>query len=160
MSTLACVSAVARTRRHSRSNDKCEHSTDLMPVNHLSTPPFLLQAYPTGGNRSCQVRPNLLSERGSTISSRSHRNEVDIKGHDGVIYKGRLDTDKLPPVEVHKKHSTNLLAPLQRSRSDVHTLPHPHSNQHDLSGSSQERNELSPLIPNLEPALPREESYT
>ncbi len=87
----------------------------------------------------------------------SSRNEVDIKGHDGVIYKGRIDVDKLPAVDMHKKNSVVLLAPPpgQRSRLDAHP-----QHQHDLSGNDQERNGLSPFIPNLEPALPREESFT
>ncbi|CAF4173339.1 unnamed protein product, partial [Rotaria magnacalcarata] len=38
------------------------------------------------------------------------RSEVDIKGHDGVIYKGRIDADKLPSVEIHKKNSVVLRA--------------------------------------------------
>jgi hypothetical protein len=88
------------------------------------------------------------------------RNEVDIKGHDGVIYKGRIDADKLPAVDVHKKNSTVLLAPPQRSRLDTHLFPIHHQYQHELSGNDQEQNGLSPLIPNLEPALPREESFT
>jgi hypothetical protein len=83
---------------------------------------------------------------------------VDIKGHDGVIYKGRIDVDKLPAVDIHKKKSMVLLAPLpaQRSRLDTHSF----SNQHELSGNDIELNVTSPMIPNLDPALPREESFT
>ena len=85
---------------------------------------------------------------------------MDIKGHDGVIYKGRLDVDKLPTVDIPKKKSMVLLAPLpgQRSRLDNHT--NRTNNQHDLSGNDIELNVGSPIIPNIEPSLPREESFT
>jgi hypothetical protein len=87
---------------------------------------------------------------------------VDIKGHDGVIYKGRIDVDKLPAVDIHKKKSMVLLAPLpaQRSRLDTHSFSNLHQNQHELSGNDIELNVTSPMIPNLDPALPREESFT
>jgi hypothetical protein len=87
-----------------------------------------------------------------------YRNEVDIKGHDGVIYKGRIDVDKLPIVDMHKKNSVVLLAPppMPRSRSDSHSFPVHHQNQHELSLNDG----ISPVIPNLEPLLPREDSFT
>ncbi|CAF1194805.1 unnamed protein product [Adineta steineri] len=90
------------------------------------------------------------------------RNEVDIKGQDGMIYKGRITVDKLPSVDLHKKNSVVLLAPppLLRSRSDSHPLPSPHQHQRDSFGNDQERNSLSPTIPNLEPIIPRETSFT
>jgi len=83
---------------------------------------------------------------------------VDIKGHDGVIYKGRIDVDKLPIVDMHKKNSVVLLAPppMPRSRSDSHSMPVLHQNQHEPSINDG----ISPVIPNLEPLLPREESFT
>jgi hypothetical protein len=92
----------------------------------------------------------------------SFRNEVDIKGQDGVIYKGRIDVDKLPAVDVHKKKSMVVLAPLpaQRSRLETHSIPSFHQRQRDLSGNDIELNVRSPIVPNLEPALPREESFT
>jgi hypothetical protein len=84
---------------------------------------------------------------------------VDIKGHDGVIYKGRLDADKLPAVNINKKNSVVLLAPPgQRSRLD--SLPMSTHHQRELTGNDQERNGLSSFISNIEPALPREESFT
>jgi len=61
---------------------------------------------------------------------------------------------------VHKKSSTILLAPPQRSRLDSHLFPIHQQNQREFSGNDQEQNGLSPLIPNLEPVLPREESFT
>ncbi len=84
---------------------------------------------------------------------------MDIKGHDGVIYKGRIDVDKLPTVDLPKKKSMVLLAPLpaQRSRLESHTN---RNNQHDLSGNDIELRIGSPIVPNIEPALPREESFT
>jgi len=91
-----------------------------------------------------------------------YRNEVDIKGQDGVIYKGRLNVDKLPSLDIHKKNSVVLLAPppFQRSRSDSHPITTPSQHQRALSGNEQERNSLSPIVPNLEPVIPREESFT
>ena len=88
------------------------------------------------------------------------RNEVDIKGHDGVIYKGRITVDKLPAVDMHKKNSVVLLAPppppLLRSRSD----PHHQSQPRESPGNDQDLNSVSPTIPNLGPNIPREESFT
>jgi len=88
---------------------------------------------------------------------------VDIKGHDGVIYKGRLDVDKLPAVDLHKKNANSLLgpppAPSQRSRLDTHLFPG-YSQQRDSSSNEPERHSASPIIPNLEPILPREESLS
>lgn len=96
-----------------------------------------------------------------TLSSRLRRNEVDIKGHDGVIYKGRISVDKLPSVDLHKKNSVVLLAPppLVRSRSESQPISS-HHQQRESPGNEQERNGLSPLFPNLEPIVPREESFT
>lgn len=101
---------------------------------------------------------------------RRFRNEIDIKGHDGVIYKGRIDVEKLPAVDLHKKSNTVLLAspaPPARSRLDAPvTIPSTHFQHHhhltlpDLTGNQSDRNDLSPPIPNLEPSLPREESFT
>ncbi|CAF3405905.1 unnamed protein product [Rotaria sp. Silwood1] len=90
------------------------------------------------------------------------RNEIDIKGHDGVIYKGRIDADKLPTVDIHKKNSVVLRAsfPPSKSRTDSHATPAHYQHQQELSGNDHERNDVSPLIPNLEPILPREESFT
>ncbi|CAF0724069.1 unnamed protein product [Adineta ricciae] len=87
------------------------------------------------------------------------RNEVDIKGQDGVIYKGRITVDKLPAVDLHKKNSVVLLAPpppLLRSRSD----PHHQSQPRESPGNDQDRNSVSPTIPNLGSIIPREESFT
>ena len=84
---------------------------------------------------------------------------MDIKGHDGVIYKGRITVDKLPALDLHKKNSVVLLAPpppLLRSRSD----PHHQSQTRESPGNDQDRNSVSPTIPNLEPIIPREESFT
>ncbi|CAF0787256.1 unnamed protein product [Rotaria sordida] len=90
------------------------------------------------------------------------RNEVDIKGHDGVIYKGRIDVDKLPTVDIHKKNSVVLRSsfPPSKSRTDSHSTPAHYQHQHELSGNDHERNEISPVVPNFEPILPREESFT
>ncbi|CAF0875248.1 unnamed protein product [Adineta ricciae] len=87
------------------------------------------------------------------------RNEVDIKGHDGVIYKGRITVDKLPAVDMHKKNSVVLLAPppLLRSRSDPH---HQSPQPRESPGNDQDRNSVSPTIPSLGPIIPREESFT
>jgi hypothetical protein len=76
---------------------------------------------------------------------------VDIKGHDGVIYKGRIDADKLPTIDLHKKNSN---VSSQRSRLDVT------QSQRELPRHDQERNGITSLIPNLEPVAPREESFT
>ena len=91
-----------------------------------------------------------------------YRNEIDIKGQDGVIYKGRLNADKLPLLDIHKKNSVVLLAPppLQRNRSDSHPIPSPNQHQREISGNEQDRSRLSPVIPNLEPIIPRETSFT
>jgi hypothetical protein len=80
-----------------------------------------------------------------------------------VIYKGRIDVDKLPAVGPHKKASSLLLAPPpepHKSNLDSHLIPIHQQHQRDLSDDNQERNGLSSLVPNLEPALPREESFT
>ncbi len=76
-----------------------------------------------------------------------------------MIYKGRLNADKLPSLDIHKKNSIVLLAPppFQRPRSDSHPLTTPSQHQRELSGNEQERNGL---VPNLQPAVPREESFT
>ncbi|CAF0937249.1 unnamed protein product [Adineta steineri] len=114
---------------------------------HTTTLPF---------KRQIKTQPAVPEE---TLLS---RNEVDIKGQDGMIYKGRISVDKLPSVDLHKKNSVVLLAPppLLRSRSDSHPLPSPHQHQRDSFGNDQERNSLSPTIPNLEPIIPRETSFT
>ena len=89
---------------------------------------------------------------------------MDIKGHDGVIYRGRIDGDKLPAVDLHRKHSTVSLAPplppLPRPRLDSHPGPAFPTHQTELPGNDPERSVLSPMFPNLEPAMPREESFT
>ena len=92
----------------------------------------------------------------------SFRNEVDIKGHDGVIYKGRIDVEKLPAVDSHKKSSMSLLAPpLPKSRLDVHPIPPIQSQQaRETTVIDSERSDGSPMFPNLQPVLPREESFT
>ena len=93
----------------------------------------------------------------------SFRNEVDIKGHDGVIYKGRIEVEKLPAVDSHKKSSMGLLAPpLPKSRLDVHPIPPIQSQQQgrETTVIDSERSDGSPMFPNLQPALPREESFT
>lgn len=75
-----------------------------------------------------------------------------------MIYKGRIDVDKLPAVDLHKKNSLHVPPQLQRSNLDSHLFPMQHQNQ---SGNDHEQqNGLSSFIPNLEPALPREESFT
>ncbi|UJR21321.1 hypothetical protein I4U23_024412 [Adineta vaga] len=120
---------------------------------HTTTLPF---------KRQIRTQPSVPEE---TLLA---RNEVDIKGHDGVIYKGRITVDKLPSVDLHKKNSIILLAPpppLLRTRSDSHPLLSPHHHQQqqqhrEYSGNDQDRNILSPIIPNLEPIIPREESFT
>lgn len=89
---------------------------------------------------------------------------MDIKGHDGVIYKGRIDGDKLPAVEQHKKTSMSFLAPpLPKSRLDSHPIPpiqpQPQAQQREPTINDSERSDGSPLFPNLQPALPREESF-
>ena len=108
-----------------------------------------------------ETRSNLL-----TIV-RWSRNEVDIKGHDGVIYKGRIDVERLPALDMHKKTSVVLLAPPPpppppppRSRTDAHDAHVHQHNARDMLGNHHEREAASPVIPNLEPILPREESYT
>lgn len=89
-----------------------------------------------------------------------YRNEIDIKGHDGVIYKGRIDADKLPSVDLHKKQSVVVRAtfPAPKSRTETHLIPTHYP--HDLSGNDRNRNDMTPPIPNLQPIQPREESYT
>lgn len=88
---------------------------------------------------------------------------MDIRGHDGVIYKGRIDAGKLPTVDMQKKNTVVLLtppppsAPPQRQRSDLN-LPSPH-HQTSLVGE-QNPNNISTTIPNFEPNLPREETFT
>jgi hypothetical protein len=87
------------------------------------------------------------------------RSEVDIKGHDGVIYKGRIDAGKLPTVDMQKKNSVVLLSapPSQRPRSDIHPMSAP--NQQSII-NDHEQNAASIVIPNLEPSLPREETFS
>ena len=90
------------------------------------------------------------------------RAEVDIKGHDGVIYKGRIDADKLPIVDMQKKNAVVLRTsfPPSKSRSESHPTPSLYQHQQELSGNDHEQNGISPVIPNLGPALPQEESFT
>lgn len=94
-----------------------------------------------------------------TVLSRA---EVDIKGHDGVIYKGRIDAEKLPAVDLHKKNSVVLLTPgpQQRPRSESHprSAHHPHST--NPTTHEQKTDGVTHVIPNLEPAPPREETFT
>ena len=109
--------------------------------------------------RSCifSFRPTVPEE---TVASRS---EVDIKGHDGVIYKGRIDAGKLPAVDLHKKNSVVLLTPAPpplRPRSESHPRSAHYQNHPDLSAHDQRVNDVTHIIPNLEPALPREETFT
>ncbi|CAF2396532.1 unnamed protein product [Rotaria sp. Silwood2] len=115
---------------------------------HTMTLPF---------KRQIKIQPTVPEE---TLLSRS---EIDIKGHDGVIYKGRIDVGNLPTVDMQKKNSVVLLAPPppQRSRSDSHpkSAPH-HSHNESFVNNDHEANRISPIIPNLEPALPREENFT
>lgn len=80
-----------------------------------------------------------------------------------MIYKGRMNTDKLPSLDVHKKHSVVLLAPPplpQRPRSGSNPITSPQQYRRRSSGNEHERSRLSPTIPNLEPIVPREESFT
>ena len=75
------------------------------------------------------------------------RNEIDIKGHDGVLYKGRINVGKLPTINMQKKNAvafpaSQLPSPPPRS--------HPDPTADDTTHS----------IPNLEPALPRERTFT
>jgi hypothetical protein len=66
---------------------------------------------------------------------------------------------KLPTVDMQKKNSVVLLGPSppQRPRSDIHPL----SVHHQSSVvNDQEPNGISSIIPNLEPALPREQTFT
>jgi hypothetical protein len=90
---------------------------------------------------------------------------VDIKGHDGVIHNGRIDMEKLPALDIHKKTSVVLLAPPPqppppRSRTDAHDSHVHHHSARDMLGNHHEREAASPMIPNLEPILPREASFT
>ncbi|CAF0962707.1 unnamed protein product [Adineta ricciae] len=115
---------------------------------HTTTLPF---------KRQIKTQPT-VSEEGLIA-----KNEVDIKGHDGVIYKGRIDVNKLPAVDMQKKTSVALLtpAPPQRFRSDSHPSPYHHTMNHgSFANNDQELNDVTPVIPNLEPALPREETFT
>ncbi len=98
-------------------------------------------------------RPTVPEE---TLLSRS---EVDIKGHDGVIYKGRIDAGKLPTVDMQKKNSVVLLAPPppQRQRSDMHPMSAPPQTSLIVD---QEQNETSTAIPHIESSLSREETFT
>ncbi|CAF0820339.1 unnamed protein product [Rotaria sp. Silwood1] len=115
---------------------------------HTMTLPF---------KRQIKIQPTVPED---TLLSRS---EVDIKGHDGVIYKGRIDVSNLPTVDMQKKNSVVLLAPPppQRTRSDSHPKSAPHQiHSGSFVNNDQEANGISPIIPNLEPALPREENFT
>lgn len=88
---------------------------------------------------------------------------MDIKGHDGVIYKGRLDVEKLPAVEQHKKNSMNLLtSSLPKSRLESQPIPPIQSQPQarEMTVADSERSGGSPMFPNLQPVLPREESFT
>ncbi|CAF0775858.1 unnamed protein product [Rotaria sordida] len=115
---------------------------------HTMTLPF---------KRQIKIQPTVPE---GTLLSRS---EVDIKGHDGVIYKGRIDVGNLPTVDMQKKNSVVLLAPPppQRLRSDSHpkSAP-PQSHNESFVNNDQEVNSISPAIPNLEPVLPQEENFT
>ncbi len=80
-----------------------------------------------------------------------------------MIYKGRIDVTKLPTVDMQKKTSIALLAasPPQRSRSDSRPTSVHQQNHHGLFVNNiQEPNGISPTIPNIEPALPREGTFT
>lgn len=76
-----------------------------------------------------------------------------------MIYKGRIDAAKLPIVDMQKKNSVVILAPPppQRSRSDIHPMSAPHQ---PSIVNEQQHHETGPAIPNLEPSLPREETFT
>ena len=76
-----------------------------------------------------------------------------------MIYKGRIDADKLPAVDMNKKNSVVLLAPPGKDLVWI-LIQCQFIINHLLTGNDQERNGLSPIIPNIEPALPREESFT
>jgi hypothetical protein len=77
----------------------------------------------------------------------NYRSEVDIKGHDGVIYKGRIDVGKLPTVDMQKKNSVVVFAPpqSQRPRSDINLISAPHQ---------------SSVTIDEEHAIPREQTFT
>jgi len=112
---------------------------------HTMTLPF---------KRQIKTQPMVPEE---TLLSRS---EIDIKGHDGVIYKGRIDAGRLPTVDMQKKNSVVLLAPPppHKQRSDLHPMSAPA--HQSFASNDQERNGISTAIPNLEPSLPREETFT
>ncbi|CAF0805235.1 unnamed protein product [Adineta steineri] len=116
---------------------------------HTTTLPF---------KRQIKAQPTVAEE--TTVP----KNEIDIKGHDGVIYKGRIDVNKLPAVDMQKKTSVALLAPSppQRLRSDLHptSAHYQHNNHGSFAMNEQEPNGMSPSIPNIEPAYPREETFT
>lgn len=60
---------------------------------------------------------------------------------------------------MQKKNSVVILAPPppQRSRSDIHPMSAPHQ---PSIVNEQQHHETGPAIPNLEPSLPREETFT
>ncbi|CAF3971015.1 unnamed protein product [Rotaria magnacalcarata] len=116
---------------------------------HTMTLPF---------KRQIKIQPTVPEE---TVISRS---EVDIKGQDGIIYKGRIDVGNLPTVDMQKKNSVVILAPVppQRSRSDLIPKSAPPQRHHEsfVLNHDQEENGISPIIPNLEPALPRDDNFS
>jgi hypothetical protein len=112
---------------------------------------LFLKTNGTRRNSCSKVRKLFLSY--NFIVFHFYRSEVDIKGHDGVIYKGRIDAGRLPTVDMQKKNSVVLLAPPspQRYRSDSHPMS---------ANNDQRPNGISPIIPNLEPTLTRENTFT
>lgn len=91
------------------------------------------------------------------------RSEVDIKGYDGIIYKGRIDVDNLPTVDMQKKNSVVLLgpAPPQKSRSDLHPRSAPQQRRHEpFVNHSQEVTSRSPIIPTIETTISGEENFS
>lgn len=91
------------------------------------------------------------------------RSEVDIKGHDGVIYKGRIDAGKLPAVDLQKKGSVVLLTPgppTQRPRSESHPRSTYMPSQAESMNNDRKLEPIPHIVPNMEPAMPREETFT
>ena len=79
-----------------------------------------------------------------------------------MIYKGRIDVGKLPTVDMQKKNSVVLLtpAPPQRPRSESHPRSAHYPTQADLTNSDRQNEPMTHVVPNIEPALPREQTFT